>query len=73
MPLPELRPFPVERCVREALESNPVPENVRVEFDFPTDLRPGLGDIDQVRIVFANLIRNARDAMPGGGVLTVRG
>jgi signal transduction histidine kinase len=30
-----------------------------------------LADIDQVRIVFANLIRNAREAMPQGGRLTI--
>ncbi len=72
MPVPEMRPFPAERCVREALEANPLPENVKVELDFPPGLPPVLGDAEQVRIVFANLIRNARDAMPQGGRLTVR-
>ena len=32
-----------------------------------------LVDRDQVRIVFGNLIRNARDAMPQGGTLTITG
>ena len=32
-----------------------------------------LADRDQVRIVFGNLIRNARDAMPQGGTLTITG
>ncbi|MGB6856642.1 MAG: ATP-binding protein, partial [Terracidiphilus sp.] len=32
-----------------------------------------LGDINQVRIVFANVIRNAREAMPKGGSLSIRG
>jgi signal transduction histidine kinase len=73
MPLPTMAPFSVETCVREALETNPLPDGVRVELDFPVSLPAALGDAAQIRIVFANLIRNARDAMPEGGRLTVRG
>jgi signal transduction histidine kinase len=71
MPVPTMAPFPVEACVREALENNPVPENVVVVIDCPPGLPPALADADQVRIVFANLIRNAREAMPQGGRLTI--
>ena len=53
--------------------SNPVPDNVRVTLDLPAALPKALADADQVRIVFANLIRNAREAMPEGGALTVEG
>jgi signal transduction histidine kinase len=73
MPLPAFAPFPVRDCVKEALETNPLPDGVRVELDFPASLPPALGDAGQIYIVFANLIRNARDAMPNGGSLTVRG
>ena len=79
MPLPTLEPFSAEACVRDALHNNPVPAGVNVELDFPPDLPPALGDATQLRIVFANLIRNARDAMSvrstgtPGGRLTIRG
>jgi signal transduction histidine kinase len=71
MPLPDLRPFSVEHCVGDALQINPLPDNIKVELDFPKSLPLALGDIDQIRIVFGNLIRNARDAMPQGGALTI--
>jgi len=73
MPLPDLRPFAVERCLREALETNALPEGISATLDFPADLPLALGDTDQLRIVFANLIRNARDAMPNGGSLALTG
>ncbi len=73
MPLPDLRPFPVARCIAEALDSNPLPPQVRVQLELPESLPPALGDAGQLLIVFANLIRNARDAMPDGGLLTIRG
>jgi signal transduction histidine kinase len=73
LPVPNRAPFSVAGCVREALETNPVPDAVRVTLDFPPDLPPALADADQVRIVFANLVRNAREAMPAGGALTVEG
>jgi signal transduction histidine kinase len=71
MPIPTLHPFPVERCVQEALDVNPLPESVQVSLDCPASLPPVLADIDQLRIVFGNLIRNAREAMPHGGRLAI--
>jgi signal transduction histidine kinase len=71
LPVPNLSPFPVERCVREALEINVPPANVRVTVSCPASLPHALADIDQLRIVFGNLIRNAREAMPQGGSLTI--
>ncbi len=69
MPLPNLRPFPVQQCLQEVLELTTLPESIRVSVDCPPSLAPALGDPDQLRIVFGNLVRNAREAMPQGGSL----
>jgi signal transduction histidine kinase len=73
LPVPNLRPLPLERCLREALEANPPPAAVRVAVSCPSELPPVLADGDQLRIVFGNLIRNACEAMPDGGCLTITG
>jgi signal transduction histidine kinase len=71
LPLPQLQPFPLDTCLREVLEVNPLPGNVEVALDCPSDLPLVLGDQRQLAIVFGNLIRNARDAMPEGGRLSI--
>jgi signal transduction histidine kinase len=71
MPSPELRPCPVERCLREALDVNPPGEAIQVSLDCPAEVPPVLVDPEQIRIVFGNLIRNAREAMPQGGQLAL--
>jgi signal transduction histidine kinase len=45
---------------------------VQVFRELDPALLPLRGDESQLRGVFLNLIRNAREAMPGGGTLTVR-
>ena len=72
MPVPNQQSFSVEQCIKEALETNPVPGNIQVNLEFPASLPAVVGDIDQLRIVFANLIRNAREAMTKGGTLSIR-
>jgi PAS domain S-box-containing protein len=46
---------------------------IKPEFDLPDDLRPVAIDDGQMKQVFANLVMNAKEAMPEGGKLTVRG
>jgi signal transduction histidine kinase len=69
--VPNRTPFAVEQCIREALDTNPLPDTIQLTLDCPDSLPPALADIDQIRIVFANLIRNAREAMPQGGQLAI--
>jgi signal transduction histidine kinase/ActR/RegA family two-component response regulator len=46
--------------------------NIRIETDLAPDLWPAMVDPTQLEAVVLNLAINARDAMPGGGVLTIR-
>jgi signal transduction histidine kinase len=71
MPVPNQRPIAPGPLLREVLEINPLPPGCEAVIDCPASLPPALGDADQLRIVFGNLVRNAREAMPGGGRLTI--
>ncbi len=71
MPAPGLGRVPLDACLREALELNPPGDSVAVALDCPESLPAAVGDVDGLRIVFGNLIRNAGDAMPGGGRLAI--
>jgi signal transduction histidine kinase len=48
------------------------PRNIRLVTDAPADLWSTTGDPTQFHQVLLNLAVNARDAMPGGGILTLR-
>ncbi len=71
VPVPQLKPFDLEPCVRDALDDSSLPPEIEVALDFPVDLPAALADRGQIRIVLGNLIRNASDAMPSGRHLTL--
>ena len=71
MPLPTLTPFAVEPWVRDTVEMTGLPPQIEVAIDCPPSLPNALADAEQMRIVLSNLVRNARDAMPEGGRLTI--
>jgi signal transduction histidine kinase len=72
IPVPNLRPIVVTTIVRDALEANPPHEAIDVVVNCPEAVPSVLGDPDQLQIVLANLIRNASDAMPDGGRLSIK-
>jgi signal transduction histidine kinase len=70
-PAPQFSSISVADCVKGALERYPVPAGIRLVTDLPDSLPKVSADATQLGIVFGNLIRNACDAMPSGGTLTV--
>ncbi|MDI3561615.1 ATP-binding protein [Bradyrhizobium sp. Arg816] len=72
-----LRPEPVDVAsqmggMRELLDRS-LRGDVHVEFDFPDTLWPVEVDPGELELVILNLAVNARDAMPNGGTIRVRG
>jgi signal transduction histidine kinase/ActR/RegA family two-component response regulator len=73
----QLRPEPVDVAaqiggMRELLDRS-LRGDVHVEFDFPDSLWPVDVDPGELELVILNLAVNARDAMPNGGTIVVRG
>ena len=57
--------------VNSAIQSMALPENIEVQIDIPDPTPWVLADPGQLTIALLNLIRNARDAMPRGGRMTL--
>ncbi len=69
MPTPHMRPVSLEAAVADALDAYPTTPAVNVTCVTTGKAPWAMADPDQLRIVLGNLIRNACDAMPGGGPL----
>jgi two-component system, NtrC family, sensor kinase len=75
LPQPRMEADDVAGAVREIVAfARPEIElaGCRVELTVEADLRPALFDEAQLRQALLNLLRNAREAMPGGGAIEVR-
>lgn len=66
----QARPVDVRHVVVQAVAAETVPDLVRLELDLP-ELPRVFIDADQVRDALRNLVRNAVEAMPDGGALTL--
>jgi PAS domain S-box-containing protein len=64
------RDVPVQQLVEAALELEHVPEHVQVEITGDDEVIAAV-DALQVQTALGNLVRNAFEAMPGGGTLAV--
>lgn len=69
--LPNLKPMPVIESLQKSASLDPWPEKIELVIQVPDDLPHALADSKQLAIVFDNLIRNACEAMPSGGRLTL--
>mgnify|MGYP001144912808 CR=1 FL=1 len=70
----EFGPVQINEVVEAALrtmKSQLSPGHVRLKLDLQPNLPPLMGNANQLRQVFANLILNAQQAMPEGGELTI--
>lgn len=68
-------PISVNACIESVLDLHRwrlEEEGIRVEAEMAPDLPLVMGDAPQMEIVFWNLLRNAEEAMGGGGKLAVR-
>lgn len=70
LPLPQLTDVPVRDFINQALADNPMPPNITVTVDC-NGAANLMTDPAQLRIALGNLLRNARDAMPEGGALSI--
>lgn len=68
---PRREPVTVHQLIRQCRESCTIPENIGFHADMPETLPQALVDPLQMGKVFQNLIANAVQAMPEGGVLRI--
>lgn len=73
LPLPSPVALAVEPCLQAVLDSLQEAPEVEIEPRLPADLALVQADSGQLRLVFDNLVRNAIEAMPSGGILTITG
>lgn len=71
LPDANLIPANLAPILKSALNVIGLPANVEATFETAEDLPNVLVDENQIVIAFKNLIRNARDAMPEGGTITL--
>ncbi len=71
LPVPTLRPVDLCDLVEQTIDANPIPDNITLKRNRPETIPHVTGDQEQLVIVLSNLVRNACEAMPDGGQLTI--
>jgi PAS domain S-box-containing protein len=69
-----LKPIDINQVVRkiEKLLLRTIPEDIKLKKNLSMEIRPVLADIGQIEQILMNLTVNAADAMPNGGLLTIK-
>ena len=69
----EIGPVDLSSLVRSTRDmlSGSLGPSIEIEIDIPPGLPPALSDPNQLATAILNLVVNARDAMPGGGVIRI--
>jgi signal transduction histidine kinase len=68
--MPIKQPASVKETIQEAIDSSLYAPTIRNEYFIPDDLWGVEFDKDQISQVLRNLVLNAQEAMPRGGVIT---
>lgn len=71
MPEPVLKSCDLRDCLDDAIKAVSLPSCIQLAVEVPEHIPKVIIDRGQTPIVFRNLIRNARDAMPSGGVIRI--
>ena len=71
LPPPNRQPLALAPLLHESIDEITLPTNVKLQWRLGDETPYVLADARQLAIVFRNLVRNARDAMPEGGTVTI--
>jgi len=69
---PQPQPVMIRELIEKAMERCDIPAAIEIRLEIPETLPSVEVDSLQIRQVFRNLIANAVDAMPDGGILEIR-
>ena len=73
MPEIVLKPDRIERILEDVIAMyTGMPLNIKIKTRFHPDIPPVMVDAEMIKQVFINLIKNAIEAMPDGGELTIK-
>ncbi len=68
---PQLGELGLIAIIRDSITASKVPSSVKVERSFPEQDVRVVGDREQLRMAFKNIVKNALEAMNGDGTLSV--